>query len=244
MKYTVIENKNVTLYVDEVITIRNKQTGKVAKLTLGIDECAESPRSYSEHMFHIVSSGLNWNISDKGYNMSYNDFVLLLIKTLSKKHPSIAQMSDVESILGVPGVDDDIICKPIYMYDHSGQTISLTPFGCKWDSGLCGYAFCTKQDVLLYNGQLTDETWKDYALSVLDAEIEEYDAYIRGDVYYWEMFEYQPIECRNTITGEVYMTEERASIDSCGPYYTDSSTKILEDALGNDWEVVEEIKEG
>ena len=39
----------------------------------------------------------------------------------------------------------DVVIKPIYMYDHSGQTIRLTPFGDPWDSGVCGYIYAKKK---------------------------------------------------------------------------------------------------
>jgi len=36
---------------------------------------------------------------------------------------------------------------PIYLYDHSGLTISTQPFNDRWDSGLLGYIYVTKERV-------------------------------------------------------------------------------------------------
>ena len=37
------------------------------------------------------------------------------------------------------------IVLPIYMYDHSGITISVNPFSCPWDSGQIGFIYISKE---------------------------------------------------------------------------------------------------
>src|SRR6056297_3490365 len=37
---------------------------------------------------------------------------------------------------------------PLYMYDHSGITISLTPFSCPWDSGQIGFVQIPRKKML------------------------------------------------------------------------------------------------
>jgi hypothetical protein len=61
---------------------------------------------------------------------------------------------------------------PLYLYDHSGITISTKPFGCPWDSGQVGFIFA-------------DRECKEYddMLAGLTAEVETYDSYLTGDVY-------------------------------------------------------------
>ena len=63
MKYKVIEKENVTLYTDEPIMVRNKSTGLIGRLTIDIDECAESPREW-DNVATIESRGGDWDISD------------------------------------------------------------------------------------------------------------------------------------------------------------------------------------
>ncbi len=57
---------------------------------------------------------------------------------------------------------------------YSGQTISLTPFSCQWDSGQVGFVFVTQQHL--------DDTGGD-AEQMIEADVKEYDAYLRGEVY-------------------------------------------------------------
>lgn len=67
---------------------------------------------------------------------------------------------------------------PVYMYEHSGITISTTPFSCRWDSGQIGWAYMTKEII---------DDWYDgddaKARESIEGEIKEYDAYLRGDIY-------------------------------------------------------------
>ena len=93
----------------------------------------------------------------------------------------------------------------LYLYDHSGITISTRPFSCPWDSGQVGYIYVSKEKVRKEYGikRITEE-WKNKILSYLDGEVETFDQYLRGDVYSFT------IEDDN---GDV--------INSCGGFYGD-----------------------
>lgn len=79
------------------------------------------------------------------------------------------------------------VCLPLYLYDHSGLTMSTGPFSCPWDSGQVGWIFVTRETVLKEWGgkgarRITKRMVKQ-AEKCLRAEVEEYDQYLRGDVY-------------------------------------------------------------
>jgi hypothetical protein len=42
-------------------------------------------------------------------------------------------------------VEDKVCIKDLYLYDHSGITISTSPFSCGWDSGQVGFIYLTRQ---------------------------------------------------------------------------------------------------
>lgn len=67
---------------------------------------------------------------------------------------------------------------PLFLYDHSGLTISTNPFSCSWDSGQIGFIYINKE-------QLEDEFDgdEDKAKQCLLDEVEEYDQYLTGDVW-------------------------------------------------------------
>jgi hypothetical protein len=80
--------------------------------------------------------------------------------------------------------ENDLIMLPIYMYDHSGITIKTTPFSCPWDSGQLGFIYVSKEKIRKeYNVKRVSPKIKETVLRVLEAEIKEYDYYIRGEVF-------------------------------------------------------------
>lgn len=75
-------------------------------------------------------------------------------------------------------VETDGVVLPLYLYDHSGITISTGRFSCPWDSGQVGFIYMTKAEI--------DEHFDgdaEKAKACLQSEVEEYDQYLTGDVY-------------------------------------------------------------
>jgi hypothetical protein len=76
-------------------------------------------------------------------------------------------------------VHDVALMLPIYMYDHSGITISHKPFSCPWDSGQIGWIFVNKDRVRREFGvKRISKKVMDKVRSVLIAEIEDYNEYL------------------------------------------------------------------
>ena len=103
---------------------------------------------------------------------------------------------------------EKVVClKPLYLYDHDGITITTTPFRCRWDSGQLGFVYTTKAKIR-EKFMIKRVTKRMLALAErhIDAEVEGYDAYLRGDVYGWEITDLE--------------TEE--VIDSCYGYYDEA----------------------
>lgn len=88
-----------------------------------------------------------------------------------------------EAVLDFYGVEERDLFLPIYIYDHSGITVSTSPFGSRWDSGQVGWIFVKWED---YDAE--GLTWQQ-ALERLEAEVEAYDTYVRGDVYVVQVYE-------------------------------------------------------
>ena len=84
--------------------------------------------------------------------------------------------------------EEKYIVLPVYLYDHSGITISTTPFSCRWDSGQVGYIYVSKEDVCKeYSVKRISPKIRETVLRVLNAEIEMLDYHLRGDVYGYEI---------------------------------------------------------
>lgn len=77
----------------------------------------------------------------------------------------------------------------VYKYEHSGISLSTSPFNDPWDSCLAGYIIARREDILKEFGvkRLTAKL-KDKAVEILKNEIEIYSQYINGDVYGFRVF--------------------------------------------------------
>ncbi len=74
---------------------------------------------------------------------------------------------------------------PLYLYDHSGITMSAEPFSCQWDSGQVGWIFAKAEAIKEAYGDCSDASLSS-ARECLLAEVKQYDQYLRGAVWGWE----------------------------------------------------------
>ena len=84
---------------------------------------------------------------------------------------------------GIIKNEGEVIILPLYLYDHSGITISTSPFGCNWDSGRIGFIFMSKHKI---KKEEIDETKVEQYL--ID-EVKVYDQYLTGDVWGYNVYE-------------------------------------------------------
>jgi len=79
---------------------------------------------------------------------------------------------------------DNMLYLPLYLYDHSGITMSTKPFSCPWDSGKVGYIFVTEEKVReQWNCKHITEKIRKAVYTTLEAEVKLYDYYLTGHVY-------------------------------------------------------------
>ena len=136
-----------------------------------------NPREDLDHIGKMICFHKRYNLGDK-HNLNSSDF---------------EDWDDVEEYIKTHF--NATIILPIYMIDHSGLSISTQKFSCPWDSGQIGFIYMT-EDNLLENF----ENDVNLAKNCLNAEIEEHDLYLRGEVYFYKI---EDSECVNLI-------------DSCG----------------------------
>lgn len=83
---------------------------------------------------------------------------------------------------------EDVIALPLYLYDHSGLAMStrgdIYPFNDPWDAGQVGWIYVTKEKVRReYGVKRITKKVLDRVVSVLEAEVKEYNQWLQGDVY-------------------------------------------------------------
>jgi len=84
----------------------------------------------------------------------------------------------------------DAIMLPLYMYDHSGITMSTTPFSCSWDSGRVGTIVVSREEIRKeWNIKRITAKRQAQMEEILKGEVKTYDQYLTGDVYGYEIVE-------------------------------------------------------
>jgi hypothetical protein len=119
-----------------------------------------------------------------------------------------------------------LMIKPLYLYDHSGITISTSSFGCNFDSGQVGWIFVdeTKFKKLCGEGTYTNEEIEQW----IDSEVKTYDQYITGDVWGYQV--YEVVTCDKG-------HEHKELVDSCFGYYGEEEAKAEGESLMEHYEL-------
>lgn len=75
---------------------------------------------------------------------------------------------------------------PLYLLDHSGITMRTTDFRDPWDSGQVGYIYADVAAAERLMGRIPSEK---ELRDILESEVKEYDCYLRGDVWGYDILE-------------------------------------------------------
>ena len=89
---------------------------------------------------------------------------------------------------------------PLWLYDHSGISMSCGertyPYDDRWDSGQVGWIAVTRKDAMENLGvrkpdgswaMAGESDWEKAAIDCIRAEVETYDQYLTGDIYWYEL---------------------------------------------------------
>ena len=161
------------------------------------DSSADSPRNW-DNLGKMICFHRGYDLGDKhNYNADdYNSWGEMEKAIIKEENPAV--------IL------------PLYMYDHSGISISTSPFGCRWDSGQIGFVLVSKKQALEEFGGVRVSSKKKVKIeSIIEAEVQTYTQYVEGEVYGFQIID-----------------EDNEVIDSCyGFYGTDFATNGMLDYI-------------
>jgi hypothetical protein len=130
-----------------------------------VDEQPESPRDW-DNLGTMVCFHRRYNLGDE-HDYNSEDY-----GSWAEMEKAIQKQEDAAAIL------------PLYLFDHSGLTISTSPFNCPWDSGQVGFIFVSKakarEQMMVKRLSLrTIAMIKD----ILVGEVSTYGQYLAGEVY-------------------------------------------------------------
>lgn len=149
------------------MVIRTK--GNQMKLKIIHDDCPSSPRE-RDNLGTMLCNHSMYGLGD-------------LSSPEAGNHGSYE--ADFSHYLKSKGLSlSDVIYTPIYMYEHSGISLSPTPFNCRWDSGQLGWHFVTKAKVREgFKAKRISSKLEAKVIDILNAELEEYNHYVQGNCY-------------------------------------------------------------
>lgn len=159
----------------------NSNNGKNSKLRLQIvrSEVEDGPRGEG-NLGTMVCAHRHYNLGDKAGLQAGIEVV--------REHSNIDFLDDYDlncaEVLELLTKTNQAIILPLYLFDHSGLTMSTSPFSCPWDSGQVGFIFASKKKVREYfNWTRLSKARITEVENSLKSEVKTYDQYLTGDVW-------------------------------------------------------------
>ena len=156
------------------------------------DQSPESPREW-DNFGKMICFHNRYNLGDK-HDYKSNDY-----NSWGELKYQIEKDYNVGVIL------------PLYLYDHSGITISTSSFSCQWDSGQVGWIFISEKQLNKMCGNDFERGEENLSL-IMNSEVRIYDEFLTGEVYQYKVYE---IETCNK--GH----EQKTLVECCGSYYSE-----------------------
>ncbi|MFP8488787.1 hypothetical protein ACKGJO_06765 [Gracilimonas sp. Q87] len=158
------------------------------KISIHYDDWAESPRDWDN--FGTMVCGHNrYTLGDEQWSPEFaSEYGMFeYFHSMSGLFPDkgyYSEFTDEEFQRIEEWVDQNIIWLPLYLYDHSGITMSTSSFSCRWDSGMVGFIWVSREDARKnYHWNRISKQREERVYDHLRAEVETYDEYLRGNVH-------------------------------------------------------------
>lgn len=181
------------------------ETATVHRIRILVDQDPQNPRTDWDYYGTMVCFHGRYLLGDEDHGYSAHDF-----DSWDEVYERIVADHDPWAIL------------PLYLYDHSGITMSTGAFHCPWDSGQVGFIFVSAAQVKEYfMGSWHRRSAKRVAQleASLRSVVEVYDHYLTGMVYGFIVEEAEV----QRIDGVVQEPDEDdwEEIDACWGFYGD-----------------------
>jgi len=132
-------------------------------VNIDIDQFSESPRDW-DNIATIVEWHKRLDIGDRKVAAGVYDSEIDVLD---------AEVLDLE----------DVYYRPLYIYQHSGITVSTTPFSSMWDSGQVGWVYVEGAKA---RGLGFDE---EKVYEIIESEVRVLDDYVTGNIYTCAVYE-------------------------------------------------------
>ena len=180
--------------MNEAIKTIDFKNGQKLEIYLDVDN--ESPRDW-DNVTTMICKHKHYNLGDYEISQDFN-------------FAEFSNWDEVENAI-IEKYHPEII-KPLYLLDHSGLTISTRSFYDKWDSGMIGFVFISKDTYQKEYENLGYKKTQKELEKILDLEVKIYNQYLTGEIYSFCLFD-APKQCKECNNIEVEILE------SCSGFY-------------------------
>ena len=172
------------------------------------DEYPSNPRTEEDNITTMICFHKRYNLGDK------HDFN-------SRDYESWEEMEEA-----VRNHYEVLALKPLYLYDHSGITISTSPFSCNFDSGKIGFVIVDRDNLQRISGDADGHNELNLD-EYIEAEVKTYDQYLTGEVYGFNVYEIETCSLGH---------EHKTLLDSCFGYYDEDDAESEAKAMISHYE--------
>ena len=196
------------------------------KIIITQDRNPQNPRE-DDNLGTMVCFHNSYDLGDSDHNLSSNDF-----ESWEELSNYLIKEKNAVAIL------------PLYLYDHSGLSISTGSFDCRWDSGQIGFIYISREYALEeYGGKIVTKATTEKIINYFKGEVETYNQYLKGNVYGYKIVEevkYLKVPLANFGSKGIMILDpsnyetitEDVEIESCGGFYgTDWFTNSMSDNI-------------
>lgn len=230
LRYTNREIKTMdhdTLNIDELdIEYCDTTTFGDYEISVEPDQDPINPRTDWDQLGTMICWHNRYNLGDEHDYSSHNDFY----HQESGLYPDkdYDRLSEEQLQKCADKVYQNGVILPLYLYDHSGITMSTTVFSCPWDSARVGLIYISKEKILKeYGGKSLTKKLRKRVEEYLESEVKIYNYYLTGSVYGYNI-------TKTDSDGE------EIDIDSCWGYFGHSTddggymVSVIKDAIKYD----------
>ncbi|RLC14505.1 MAG: hypothetical protein DRI24_13285 [Deltaproteobacteria bacterium] len=181
-------------------------------ITVQNDPDGESPREW-DNLGTMVYWHRNYNLGDVDGSKEYSDPDMFWY--------DLAGIEDTDSDLSkaMELANKRNVILPLYLFDHSGITMSTSSFSCQWDSGQVGWIYVSYERIREeYSCKRVSAKMRKRIATYLENEVKTFDQFITNDIYGFN------IE-RNDEDGE------EVHIDSCWGFYGYDDPYMTEEVI-------------
>ena len=176
-------------------------------LTVQPDDFFPNPRREAENFGTMICFHRRYQLGDEHDYSNSDDLIKdLYIKAAGggdhgeQKYEDLTEKYDVWPLSSqqiqelnqalMSQIEKAYVVLPVYLYDHSGLAMSTTDFNDRWDSGQVGIIFVSHEKIKEeYEVNFIEPVLRLQVEDRLKGEVAEYDAYLRGECYCYELYE-------------------------------------------------------